>query len=217
MTQSIETKYFTVLYDKKDSNVVDPILAVMDSTYENVIQIFRLKADSDKFTLYICPDVPSFKRLTGKSDDEYEDWMVGNADYAARRLCILSPNAVHDRSFDDMLRVCKHEVVHIAFDQLGDPDEANIFISEGIAVALAEQIDIPSLDPDRCPSARLLSDPDGFYANNGYLYSGVYALYLLKKYGAETYKRLYTREASPEQYLYPGFERDAVQSLLINS
>ena len=217
MPESIESEYFTVVYDEKDNNVIDSILAVIDTTYENITDIFNLKKCSSRFTIYLCPDVKAFKELTGKSDDEYQDWMVGNADYVNRRLCILSPNVVHDRTFEDMIKVCKHEVIHIAFDQLGDPDKTDIFIGEGIAVALAEQIDVSSLEPDNYPMADKLSDEEYFYENNGYLYSGVYVLYIIKKYGAEVYKRIYAGDEPLEKYLYEGFEKDAIQSLLIES
>ena len=191
------------------------ILPVIDGTYESIISMFKLEESKDKFTLYVCPDVPSFKKLTGKSDEDYQEWMVGNADYENKKLCLLSPNEVRDRTFEDMLKVCKHEVIHIAFDQLGNPNEVDIFISEGIAVALAEQIDISSLDFDDYPLASKLSDEDYFYENNGYLYSGVYVLYLIKKYGADTYKRIYMHEEALDKYLYEGFEKDAIQSLLL--
>ncbi len=113
-----------------------------------------------------------------------------------------------------MIKVCKHEVIHIAFGQLANPDAADIFIAEGIAVAFAEQINIPGLDPENYPPANMLSDEDYFYENNGYLYSGVYVLYIIKKYGADAYKRIYTQEDSLDKYLYEGFEKDAIQSLL---
>ncbi len=215
MPESIESKYFTVVYDEKDNNVIDSILAVIDTTYENITDIFNLKKCNSRFTIHIFPDVKAFKELTGKSDDEYQNWMVGNADYANRRLCILSPNVVHDRTFEDMIKVCKHEVVHIAFDQLGDPDKTDIFIGEGIAVAFAEQIDICSIEPENYPLAKKLSDEEYFYENNGYLYSGVYVLYIIKKYGADVYKRIYANEEPMEKYLYNGFEKDAIQSLLL--
>ncbi len=64
------------------------------------------------------------------------------------------------------------------------------------------------------PLADKLSDESYFYKNNGYLYSGVYVLYLIKKHGADAYKRIYTQEDSLDKYLYEGFEKDAVRSLL---
>lgn len=215
MPKTVDSKYFIVCYDEKDNNVIDRILAVIGTTYESIISTFNLKKDAARFTINLCPDVATFKELTGKSDDEYQDWMVGNADYAKRQLCILSPNVVHDRSFEDMIKVCKHEVIHIAFDQLGNPEKTNILISEGIAVAFAEQIDISWLELNNYPLAERLSDENYFYENNGYLYSGVYVLYIIKKYGADVFKRIYANEEPLEKYLYEGFEKDAIQSLLL--
>lgn len=188
MSQLIESKFFNVVYDEKDTNVIEQILSVIDSTYESIINTFKIEESSDKFTLYICPDVQSFKGLAGKSDDEYQEWMVGNTDYEEKKLCLLSPNVVRDRTFEDMIKVCKHEVIHIALDQLGDPDDAGILISEGAAVAFAEQINILNLSFEDYPLANKLSDEDYFYGNNGYLYSGVYVLYIIKKYGIDAYK-----------------------------
>lgn len=214
MTQLSETKFFNIIYTEKDSNIITQILSVVDDTYENIISLFKLDKTIEKFTLYICSDVESFKKHANKSDDEYQDWMVGNADYANKKLCLLSPNVVHDRSFEDMLKVCKHEVIHIALEQLGNPEDVNIFISEGIAVALAEQINVYDLEIENYPFASKLSDGNYFYENNGYLYSGVYVLYLIKKYGIDTYKQIYMKKELLENYLYEGFEKDAIQSLL---
>ena len=214
MLQSVKSECFNVFYDEKDANIIDQILSLIDNTYKNITQIFDLKKEDTKFILHICPDVEAFKKLTGKSDEEYKEWMVGNADYANKRLCLLSPNVVRDRSFEDMLKVCRHEIIHIAFDQLRNPDETDIFIAEGVAVAFAEQIDISSIEVDNYPMAKCLSDEDYFYENNGYLYSGVYALHIIKKYGVEIYKRIYMGEESLDEYLYNGFEKDAIRSLL---
>ncbi len=40
MTQSIETNFFSVFYDIKDINIIDQIIAIIDNTYKNIIQIF---------------------------------------------------------------------------------------------------------------------------------------------------------------------------------
>ena len=214
MMQSIKSEYFNVFYDEKDANVIEQILSVTDDTYENITRVFNLKKEKTGFELYICPDVETFKILTGKSDEDYQDWMVGNADYENKRLCLLSPNVVQDRSFEDMLKVCKHEIIHIAFDQLCNLGETDIFIAEGVAVAFAEQIDISSIEVDNYPLAKRLSDEDYFYENHGYLYSGVYALHIIKKYGVGTYKRIYVGEVALDEYLYDGFEEDAIRSLV---
>lgn len=214
LNQSIETNYFSVFYDKADYNIIEQIVTLIDDTYDNIVKRFELKKDNNKFRFLLCPSRESFKKLTGKSDDEYEEWMVGNANYENRTLCILSPNIVNDRSFDDMLLVVKHEIIHIAFDQLQNADEANIMIAEGIAVACAEQIYINELNDKNYPDARKLSDEQYFYENEGYLYSGVYTLYLLERVGIDSFKRIYAGEESVEKYLYDGFEKEAIQSLI---
>lgn len=214
LNQSIETNYFSVFYDKADYNIIEQIVTLIDDTYDNTVKRFQLKTDNNKFKFMLCPSRESFRILTGKSDDEYEEWMVGNADYENRTLCILSPNIVNDRSFDDMLSVVKHEIIHIAFDQLQNADEANIMIAEGIAVACAEQIYINMLNDKSYPDARKLSDEQYFYENEGYLYSGVYVLYLIERVGIDSFKKIYAGEESIEKYLYDGFEKDAIQSLV---
>lgn len=140
--------------------------------------------------------------------------MVGNENYENKTLCILSPNVVDDRSFDDMLAVVKHEIIYIAFDQLQNENEANIMLAEGIAVACAGQIDQDKLNVNNYPDTRKLLDEAYFYENEGYLYSGVYVLHLLKQVGSDCFKRLYAGEDAIEKYLYEGFERDAIQSLV---
>ena len=42
---------------------------------------------------------------------------------------VFMPN-IDDESLEDMLKVCRHEIVHIAFDQLGNPDETDIFVAQ---------------------------------------------------------------------------------------
>lgn len=217
LSRSIETNYFHVFYSESDDNLIEQILTLIDDTYAHTVKRFELEADTSKHRFMLCPSRASFKELTGKADDEYEDWMVGNANYENRTLCILSPNIVDDRSFDDMLAVIKHEIVHIAFDQLLNADEANIMIAEGIAVACAGQVDRDQLDDRNYPDARKLLDEKSFYENEGYLYSGVYVLHLLKRVGIDRFKRIYTGDEAIDQYLYNGFERDAIRGLLLQA
>lgn len=212
--QIVNSKYFNIIYKENDSNIIEQIINLIDTTYETITKIFKLNHDNNKFTLYVCSDVEEFKKQTGKTDNEYQEWMVGNANYTDKKLCILSPNAVRDRSLEDMFKVFKHEVIHIAFGQLETPDNVNIFIVEGIAVAFAEQINVNGLELDNFPSANKLIDKNYFYENKGYLYSGVYVLYILKKYGFDVFKKIYKNEVRLDDYLYDGFENDAIQSLL---
>lgn len=209
-----ETRYFNLFYSKEDENILQRISTLIDATYENVINMFGLRTDTDKFEFVLCPNVSVFKKEAEITDERYKEWMVGNTDYAHRKICVLSPDAVTDRAFDDMLSVMKHEVIHLAFDQLGNENQANMMLSEGIAVALAGQINICQLNKDRYPDVRKLSDEQYFYENHGYLYSGAYVLHLLKKCGAESFKKVYCGEETIDSHLYDGFERDAIDELL---
>ncbi len=66
------------------------------------------------------------------------------------------------------------------------------------------------------PSTPLkLNDEDYFYENAGYDYSGVYMGYLIRKYGKEAYKKVYSESEPLEKYIYNGFEDDAIDSFLM--
>lgn len=212
--KKLSTKYFNVFYFEEDCNIINQIISLIDGIYEEIVREFNLNRDVDKFNFYLCPDVSFYKKQTGKTDEEYEEWMVGNAQYEIKQLCILSPNAVTDRSYEDMLKVIKHEIVHIAFDQLNNADETSIMIAEGIAVGIADQIEKDALTDEEYPEAAKLSDEEYFYDNAGYEYAGVYVLYLIKKIGTEAFKRIYADEEKIEKYLYEGFEKEAVEDYL---
>lgn len=209
-----DTKYFHVFYSDIDSNIIDQIISEVDEMYERVINYFKLKKSPLTFDFYLCSDVETYKLHAGKSDEEYQNWMVGNTDYLNNRICILSPRVVKDRSFEDMVKVIKHEIVHIAFDALSAPEEVSICVAEGIAVAFAEQIYIPCLNINNFPKCIDLIDEEYFYENDGYNYSGAYMLYLLKKYGKETFKKIYSGKESIEKYLFDGFEEEAISSII---
>ena len=209
-----EIKHFYLEYTEDDQDIITSISNLIDDTYEETVNKFNLKADAEKFEFILCASVKSFIEKTGRRVEDYETWMVGNADYIKRKICILSPKVVTDRSYDDMLAVIRHEIVHIAFDSLSNAEETNIMIAEGIAVALANQIDVTRINKEAYPNAWQLTDEDYFYENDGYLYSGVYVLYLIKKYGIDVFKRIYAGEESVEKYLYEGFEKEAIDYCL---
>jgi hypothetical protein len=210
----LKTKYFNVIYWEEDASIINQIVSLIDSTYEEITIHFDLNTEESGFNFFLCPNVKEYIVQTGKREEDYQEWMVGNAEYKERRICILSPNAVTDRSFEDMLSVIRHEIVHIAFDQLGDADETNILIGEGIAVALANQVDKSALSLTDFPEAEKLMDEDYFYDNAGYDYSGVYMSYLLDIVGVETFKKIYTGEEDPTKFFINGFEEKALTGIL---
>ena len=208
------TKYFNIFYSDIDINIIDRVIMEVDGMYESVINYFEMGKTAIAFDFYLCPDVETFKLYAMKSDEEYQNWMVGNTDYINNRICILSPRVVKDRSYEAMIKVIKHEIVHAAFCSLATPDKVSICVAEGIAVAFAEQIYLPCLNRDDYPKCIDLMDEEVFYKNNGYNYSGAYILYLLKKYGKDTFKNIYSGKENIEKYLFDDFEKEAISDLI---
>lgn len=210
---TFEGNFFNFEYDEADNEFADTVISVAEGTYKEVTARFQISVVKDRFTFRICPDIAAFIKAAGKTAETYQTWMVGNTDYARRFVCILSPRVVHDRSLTDMLKIVKHEIVHIAFDSLGDPDKAPIGISEGIAVFVAGQIIPDFLHIDEAPSMIRLNDENYFYENDGYNYSGVYVRHFLKKFGIEVFKKIYTGTEQLDSYLYNGFESEAIKEI----
>lgn len=207
-----EGKFFHFEYDEADHEFADTVISIAEETYEEVSARFQIPVMEDRFTFQICPDVALFMKATGKTAETYQPWMVGNADYAQRFVCVLSPRVACDRSLADMQKIIKHEVVHIVFDSLGDPDKASIGISEGVAVWIAGQTEPDRLHVNEAPSMIGLNDEDYFYENNGYNYSGVYVRQFLKEFGIDAFKKIYTGAEQLDVYLYNGFEAKAVKN-----
>ncbi len=209
-----KTKYFDLSYDEMDAPWVPHIIQTMDATFESVLKDFHLPARNERYSFFLCQDVAQYISLTGKTEAEYEDWMVGWADYHLKRLCILSPRVVVGKSDEEMDKVIIHEIVHIALDALGNPDEVNLFLAEGIAVAYAEQTVPESIDPKAYPSISELWTEEGFYEYGGYDYAGIYVKHFISRYGTELFKKIYTGEESIFSYLDESFEQSAIAEYL---
>lgn len=202
----IETAHFTLFYDTRDRAQAETWSRRAEEDIARVTRDLNLPAPEGKFDFYLCPDVTSFMDQAGKTAEDYEPWMVGNADYEKRRLCVLSPRAVTDRPPEAMDQVVTHEIVHIAMDALRPGDECPPWLGEGVATLYAGQVWAESAEA--CPSIGELEED--FVGNRGYDYAGTYVWYLMERHGMERFKRLYagTEEIAP--LVYPGFERDAV-------
>lgn len=209
-----EGKYF--LFDFKDSDrkFAEVVISTAEAAFKNTSSLFRIPEPNELFLFKICSTIEDFISASGKTVEAYQPWMVGHADYNKRFVCLLSPSAASELSFSDILKIVKHEVAHIVFDQLGDPDDAPIGISEGIAVYIAEQIDKKLLDTNDPPSMVKLNEEAYFYENSGYDYSGVYVRFFIEKFGIEAFKNIYTAKTRLEDYLYQGFEKEAVKAVL---
>ena len=201
-------------YDEVDKDISSMIIQIAEDMYDRLMPQFELSDLEGKYTLTICPDIKTFIEKSGKSEETYQSWMVGNANRKKHSLCILSPRIVSDRSLDDMLRVVKHEVTHIALNALNpkDPDDMSMCLTEGIAVYMAEQIYPDQLDITDYPRVKDLDKEEFFYEHDGYNYSGVYVGFLIRKYGAKAFRNVYAETEHFDDYLYDGYEIDAIKS-----
>ncbi len=206
----IRTKHFEICFCESDADYGIKISTIIEDVYSRITTSFSITDSEETYRFVLCRDVPEYLRETGKSADHYEPWMVGWADHRQKKLCILSPHAVTDRTESEMDKVIVHEIVHIALDPLGDPDDINICLAEGIAVLYANQIDRSEIDMDDPPSFWSIYEEAGFYEFGGYQYSGVYVWYLLHCYGAEVFKALYTGKTDIHPYITETFEKDAL-------
>ena len=211
-----KTKYFDFYYKDIDTDVKDIVTRAIDEIYEKVTADFRVQVTDTKYEFYLCADVDDYLIYTGKAKEDYQEWMIGWADYETRRVCILSPRIVTDRSYEDVMKVIKHEIVHIALDSLGNPDEISIWLAEGVAVSYAKQIEKKYLDNKKFPLILDIEDEDGFYNNDGYYYSGIYVWYLIQKFGTETFKKIYTGKEKLDKYYYDMFENEAIEAFQLS-
>lgn len=211
--QSIRTKYADFFYSHDDAQFAPALASEIDGTYERTADFFDLGMAITKFDFYLCPDAHTFRTLAGISGENYKDWMVGNCDLQKRRICILSPRAANDRTPEQMMKVARHETIHMAMNNLAQAESVSLPLAEGIAVALSEQINVPFLDAGNPPRLTDLLDEEFFCNHGGYDYSGAYILHLIKKYGKETFRRIYAGQSDLREYLYDGFEAEAVAAL----
>ena len=207
---TLDTPHFRMLFSEPDREWAVRFSVLAEDTVLKLSLALGISNDIDRQDFYICPDAESFILYTGKSAEEYQDWMVGNADRRLNRLCLLSPRVVADRPPEAMEQIALHETVHIVFDQLCDPESVPVWASEGAAVLYACQTVIEYLDENNCPSLADISDDD-FAENGGYAYSGVYVWYFIERFGFEAFKKLYCG-AYPSDWYYSGFEAEAVKT-----
>lgn len=212
----VSTEHFYVFYEPVDRKVAEDIIITIDDFYNKVATDVNL-SNGEKFDFYICSNVESYIELTGKTKESYQDWMVGWTDFKLRKVCILSPRVVKDRTDEDMKKVICHEIVHIVFDSLGSSDDTELWLSEGIATLFANQIESEYIDRQKFPLIKDLSGEDNFVDNGGYDYCGVYVWYFIQKYGIDSFKNVYTGKECVDKYLFPTFEKDAVNGFLMQN
>lgn len=208
----ISAEYFDIFCEEEVFEFAQYLEQILDAALENVISDFSLPPPPERYQVFVCQDRAEYICRTGKRAEEYQDWMVGWAD--KQTVCLLDPEVSGLTWNEIMGQIAVHEVVHIALGVWMDPDEANICLAEGTAVAYAGQIDAACIQREEFPSIRDIWTEDGFYEYNGYQYSGVYAKALLDHFGLERFKRFYTGAEKPFALLDPEFEKNAIERFL---
>lgn len=140
--------------------------------------------------------------------------MVGNTNQESHSIAIISPNALEDRTIEDMKKVAVHEVVHMIFNDATNMsgDDVEIWIAEGIAVLYAEQTNLTYINCNNCPEvADIAGCFEAFVNNQGYDYAGIYVWYFILKYGFEEFLKAYKNECTWWELIYDGFEKEAIE------
>jgi len=208
---NFETEHFCIKFEKEDEDVAKSYKEVVEKAYMLICNDFHFSLDSydRKIQFYICKNVDDFITLANKDKDEYEVWMVGNTDFYRRRICLLSPKSSNTHSEEQLIKVVFHEVVHMIFNEQWGFENTNVWISEGLALLYANQIDLQYVNIYNYPK---ISEIEGklFVENRGYAYSGIYVWYLIKKYGLNIFADLYKNKIEVYSLITNDFEKNAI-------
>lgn len=220
--QTIRTKYFVFYFTLFNEQFAKDMARDIDGTFSDILCKYHIPAPDVVCDFYICDTVDDYIVLTGKTKEEYQDWMTGFASQEKKRLCLLHPDE-EEKKTPEYYRYCKqimvHEITHLAFDSLvKNENEVVCWLAEGIAILMANQTEREYISGENYP---LIADIDGkgdcdaFYDNGGYDYAGIYVAYFLKKYGVPVFLEVYTGKKDVYDFLYDGFELEAVEEYFI--
>lgn len=214
--QREDTAHFHIFYREADRSFAEALKERIEGFYLDMCGKACLEPEEDAYELYVCGTVEDFLHFTGHTREDYQDWMVGNADSGRRRLCVLSPGAKGDLSAEYqeyLIKVMLHEVVHIVFDRVCPEDQCQLWLSEGTAVCFAGQLEPEyASEDDYPPISDFVGEMDGavFADKGGYTYGGIYVRYLIELLGMERFLSVYKGEQDAEELSADSFERRAI-------
>lgn len=210
------TKYFNIIYCNDDLEIGNFIVNNIDNFYIRLCNDFKIEIlDNFNFTIIVANSIDDYINYTGKAKSEYKTWMVGHSNLKTRKICILSPEIAKDYSSEELIQVLKHEIVHAVFDNYYGTEENEAWISEGVALLYAGQIDLQYVEEaipiEKIQGKTINGDtPDNFIENGGYDVAGIYVYWLFNKYGFEMFSKVYKNEIYINELIYPGFENEAI-------
>lgn len=184
-----ETEHFIMHYsDKSDRIELERAILVHEWYYTIIDNILNLKSDK-KLESYIYPDKDTMYKYT-----------------MARGFYFAIPWRREIHLQNTSSRILLHEMVHSFSSEFGIPIlkiSCSVGLSEGIAVAIeggmvndksAHREVAAALRSKKIPTAKQIASNFGFAINNmykAYESAGSFVGFLVMKYGAEKFKRLY--------------------------
>jgi len=209
-----ETTHFISNYHETEVILAKQFITLLEAKYEEIQKAFQFKEATQKYTYHLCNDVEEYIEKTGKTKEEYQDWMVGHSNGNTHTICLLSPNASEEAANQDMEKVAVHELVHMMFDDATGvaEEDAEVWIAEGIAVLYAEQTELRYVSKTEYPKLIELIGFDNFADNGGYDYAGIYVWYFIKRSGFEKFLEVYRGEFEWQTLIYDGFEGEAIET-----
>ncbi len=211
------TDHFSIFYHIEDEEFGSYIANHVDGFYLDLCNHFKFSTtDRFGFKIYVANSGDEYIKLSGKNKETYQLWMVGYSDFNKRIICILSPSAAKGYSRNELMQVVKHEIVHGVFDLKLNVQEVEAWISEGVALLYAGQIDLQDVDEiipiDIISGITINGDtPDNFVDNGGYDVAGIYVSYFIHKYGHDAFIRAYKNELKLEDLISKNFEEEAIE------
>lgn len=209
------TEHFCVWYKKEDKDIAYSYKEIIENKYNFICNKFKFpfNLQATKIHLYICRDIKDFILLANKKKEEYQDWMVGNTDFSLKRICLLSPKSCKTHSEKELEKVVIHEIIHILCDTYWGFLNTEAWVTEGIALLYANQINLQYINLDSYPKISELIG-DKFIDNGGYIYSGIYVWYFIKQFGIDKFIDLYKNKINVFTFLDESFEKNAIMELL---
>ena len=209
-----ETTHFITYYHEEETALAEQFITLLEAKYEELQRAFQFKEATQKYAFHLCKNVEEYIEKTGKTKEEYQEWMVGHSNVDTHTICLLSPNASTEAANQDMKKVAVHELVHMMFDDATGvtEEDAEVWIAEGIAVLYAEQTELRYVSKTEYPKLIELIGFDNFADNGGYDYAGIYVRYFIKRFGFEKFLEVYRGECEWQTLIYDGFEAEAIEA-----
>lgn len=207
-----ETTHYITYYHEAEADLAEQFSTLLENKYKEIQAAFQFKEAIQKYTIHLCNSVEEYIEKTGKTKEEYQEWMVGHSNIDTHTIYLMSPSASEEAENQDMKKVAVHELVHMMFDDATGvaEDDTEVWIAEGIAVLYAEQTELKYVSKTEYPKLTELIGFDNFVDNGGYDYAGIYVWYFIQKYGFGKYLEVYRGECEWQELIYGGLEKDAI-------